>query len=108
MKFPESAPMVQDGAMTGEALSRNPPLPRGRVKCGICGRRLMLLMRRETYTCKGCKKTLPRRFAVARMKRDARPVDQTPAATGVKTADPNTEGQQAAPNLAPDQRSNTP
>lgn len=31
--------------------------------CGICGNKLKLLVGPETFTCKRCKKTLPRRLA---------------------------------------------
>ncbi len=53
-------------AMDAEASSRKALVPRGKVKCGVCGQKLLFLIRLDTYSCKRCKKTLPRRFAVPR------------------------------------------
>lgn len=66
---PAAAPMVHNIAMIWGARPRKSLLPRGKMACGVCGQKLLLLISRETYTCKGCKKTLPRRFAAPRAPR---------------------------------------
>ncbi len=58
--------MLQTFAMTGEASARKTNRLRGRVKCGVCSQKLLFVLPRATYTCKRCKKTLPRRFASPR------------------------------------------
>jgi ribosomal protein S27E len=35
-----------------------------KVKCAICSHEQTLFVDRETFTCRRCKKTLPRRLAV--------------------------------------------
>jgi hypothetical protein len=40
-------------------------LSRRKVKCGICSHEQTIFVGRETFTCRKCKKTLPRRLALA-------------------------------------------
>ena len=39
-------------------------LSRRKVKCGICSREQKIFVGKDTFTCRGCKKTMPRRLAV--------------------------------------------